>query len=184
MMRRRRSCASSNRLIAACTRCSGKSRRLCLAGVASLFPLYRKANTYAYLLEEGVPGNPDRESIETLHGQAWTIVESFFAQTRQKEATRYIEYAATGKTSHAVREIVLAAYDGRVESLFLEADQEQWGTFNPATRMLHIHQQARFNDDDLLDVAATQTLLHGGSVYVVGPMHMPDEGPLAAVLRY
>ena len=105
-------------------------------------------------------------------------------QTRQEEAARYREYATTGRTSNRVKEIVTAAYNGRIESLFLEADQEQWGTFNPATRMLHVHQQARFNDDDLLDVAATETLLHGGSVYVFEHMDMPDEVPLAAVLRY
>lgn len=157
---------------------------LVLAAVAYLFPLYREANTYPRLLEEGVPGNPDRLSLETLHKRAWTIVGPFFSQTRQEAAARYREYAATGRASHAVREIVPAAYDGRVESLFLEAEQEQWGAFNPAARLLHVHRQARFNDDDLLDVAATQTLLHGGSVYVVQRVDMPDEEPFAAVLRY
>lgn len=157
---------------------------LALAGVPYLFPLYREANTYPHLLEEGVPGNPDRVSVEVLHKQAWTVVGPFFSQARQEAAARYRECAATGRASHTVREIVPAAYDGRVESLFLEAEQEQWGTFNPATRMLHVHLQARFNDDDLLDVAATQTLLHGGSVYVVERVDRPDEGPLAAVLRY
>jgi Bacterial archaeo-eukaryotic release factor family 7 len=157
---------------------------LVLAGVAYLFPLYRQANTYPHLLEEGVPGNPDKVSLETLRQQAWTIVEPFFAQARQEALTRYRESAAIGRASHTMREIVLAAYDGRIESLFIEAAQEQWGTFNPTTRMLHVHLKARFNDDDLLDVAATQTLLHGGSIYMMECMDMPDEGPLAAVLRY
>jgi len=157
---------------------------LILVGVAYLFPLYREANTYPHLLEEGVPGNADRVSLETLHKQAWTIVGSSFLQMRQEAAARYKEYTATGRASHTVREIVPAAYYGRVESLFLEAEQEQWGTFNPATRILHVHLKARFNDDDLLDVAATQTLLHGGSVYMVERVDMPDEEPLAAVLRY
>ena len=147
---------------------------LVLAGVAYLFPLYRQANTYPHLLEEGVPGNPDKVSLETLRQQAWTIVEPFFTQARQEAITRYRESAATGRASHTMSEIVLAAYDGRIESLFIEAEQEQWGTFNPATRMLHIHLKARFNDDDLLDIAATQTLFHSGSVYVVEHMDMPD----------
>jgi hypothetical protein len=29
--------------------------------------------------------------------------------------------------------------------------------------VFYVHQPARFNDDDLLDIAATQTLLHGVS---------------------
>ena len=100
------------------------------------------------------------------------------------EVARYREYVATGRALHSLRNIIPAAYDGRIESLFLQADQEQWGTFNPATRVLHVHVPARFNDDDLLDVAATQTLLHSGSVYMVERADMPDEGSLAAVLRY
>lgn len=157
---------------------------LILAGVASLFPLYREANTYAHLLEVGVPGNPDRTSLETLHEQGWAIAAPFFLRRRQEESTRYKEDTATGRALHSVRNIIPAAYDGRIESLFLQADQEQWGTFNAATRALHVHVPPRFNDDDLLDVAATQTLLHGGSVYVVERVDMPHEGPLAAVLRY
>jgi hypothetical protein len=157
---------------------------LVLAGVAYLFPLYRQANTYAHLLEEGVPGNQDRAGLETLHEQGWAIAAPFFLRRRQEECARYKEYAAAGRALHSVRNIIPAAYDGRIESLFLRADQEQWGTFNPATRALHVHLPPRFNDDDLLDIAATQTLLHGGSVYVVERTDMPDEGPLAAVLRY
>ena len=102
---------------------------------------------------------------------------------RQEEAARYRELAVTGRATRSLRTIVPAAFDGRIESLFLQADQEQWGSFNPATRALHIHVPPRFNDDDLLDVAASQTLLHGGAVYIVERADMPDEGPLAAVLR-
>lgn len=56
--------------------------------------------------------------------------------------------------------------------------------FDPVSNIVHVHKEARFNDDDLLDVAATQTLLHGGSVYAVDRAQMPDEGLLAAVFRY
>jgi Bacterial archaeo-eukaryotic release factor family 7 len=157
---------------------------LVLAGVASLFPIYREANTYPHLLDQGAPGNPDRLSLETLHQRAWAVVEPSFLRTRQEEAARYREYAATGRASNKVREIVPAAYGGRIESLFLAINQEQWGIFHPATRTLHIRRQVRFNDDDLLDMVATQTLLHGGSVYAVEQTNMPDQGLFAAAFRY
>jgi hypothetical protein len=50
--------------------------------------------------------------------------------------------------------------------------------------MLHVHKEARFGDDDLLDIAATQTLLHQGAVYAVEQTEMPDKTPVAAVFRY
>ena len=39
-------------------------------------------------------------------------------------------------------------------------------------------------DDDKINEAAIQTLLHGGQVFVVGPDQMPDRAPLGAVMRY
>jgi hypothetical protein len=98
-------------------------------------------------------------------------------------AAQYRDYAATERASNDVRKVIPAAYDGCIESLFVTSDQEQWGTFDPATRTMHVHRQAKFRDEDLLDLAATQTLLHGGSVYAVEREHMPDTALIAAVFR-
>ena len=58
------------------------------------------------------------------------------------------------------------------------------GTFHPTTNMVHVHCKARYQDDDLLDIAATQTLLHGGLVYAVEQANVPGGGLLTAVFRY
>ena len=157
---------------------------LVLAGVHYLFPIYREANTYPHLLEEGVPGNPDRESAEVLHTKAWPVVEPYFLRAREEAVASYRAYAGSERVSNDLRAIIPAAYYGRIEQLFLAVDQEQWGTFNPATNTLHVHREPRFQDDELLDMAATQALLHGGSVSVVEQAQMPGEGLLAAVFRY
>jgi len=157
---------------------------LVLACVESLFPLYREVNTYPHLLDQGVPGNPDKLSAETLLRQAWAIMEPYLLLAREQAAARYREYTETGRASHNVREIIAAAFHGQVESLFIAIDQEQWGTFHPATNTLHVHRVARYHDDDLLDIAATQTLLHSGSVYAVGQAQVPGGELVAAVFRY
>jgi hypothetical protein len=36
----------------------------------------------------------------------------------------------------------------------------------------------------LLDLAAAHTLLNGGIVYAVEPEAVPDESPIAGILRY
>ena len=71
-----------------------------------------------------------------------------------------------------------------METLFVAIDQEQWGVFNPESGILHVHKEARFCDDDLLDIAATQTLLHGGAVYAVERADMPETACVAAIFRY
>ena len=83
---------------------------LVLAGVEYLFPIYREANTYPYLLEQGVAGNPDKLKAETLREKAWGIVEPSVLQNQQEAAARYEELATTDRASTNISEIVPAAY--------------------------------------------------------------------------
>lgn len=39
-------------------------------------------------------------------------------------------------------------------------------------------------DVELFDLAASQTIQYGGTVYTVALEQMPDVAPLAAILRY
>jgi hypothetical protein len=161
-----------------------ESAPLVLAGVEYLFPLYRQANTYPYLLAQGVPGNPDKLSADALHEGAWAVVKPYFQKVKERTAAYYRDNVGTTRTSSDIREIMPAAYYGQVSSLFVAIDQELWGTFDPNSTSMHIHKEARFRDDDLLDEAATQTLLHGGSVYAVEQVQVPGESLIAAVFRY
>jgi len=157
---------------------------LVLAGVEYLFPIYQQANSYPHLLEQGIAGNPDKLQAEALREKAWAVVEPVILQARQEAAAQYTDLASTERASSNTSEIVPAAYYGRVASLFVARDREQWGTFDLATGRLQVHEQAQPGDGDLLDLAATQTLLHGGAVYAVEQTDMPDAAPLAAVFRY
>jgi Bacterial archaeo-eukaryotic release factor family 7 len=157
---------------------------LVLAGVEYLIPIYQEANTYPHLMEQAITGNPDKLKAETLHKQAWTIVQPFFLKPEREAADRYKATVGTEYASNAIEEVLLAATYGRVESLFVALDQMQWGSFDPATNTLARHQEAEPGDEDLLDVAAVQTLLHGGAVYAVEQAEMPAESLVAAVYRY
>jgi hypothetical protein len=156
---------------------------LALAGVAYLNSLYRAVNTYPHLLDRGITGNPDTLKAGTLHEQGWALVAPYVSKPQQDAAAQYKYYAETERASNDVRKVVPAAYDGRIESLFVASDQEQWGTFDPATHIIHVHREAKFRDEDLLDLAAAQTLLHGGSVYAVERANMRDTALVAAVFR-
>ncbi len=157
---------------------------LLLAGVAYLLPIYREANTYPHLLEEGIAGNPDKLQAETLHEQAWAIIEPYVLQPQHEAAARYKDAAGTELASNTLREVLPAACNGRVESLFVALDQEQWGSFDVAMNTLSLHAEAGAGSEDLLDEAARQTLLHGGAVYGVERAAVPGEALVAAVFRY
>ena len=157
---------------------------LVLAGVDSLFPLYREVNTYGKLLDKGIAGNPDATSAEELRGRAREIVEPLFLKARHEAGDRYHALAGTGRTSNHLKEVVWAAYEGRIEVLFVGVGVQIWGHLDRDKRSVVIHEQAEAADHDLLDACAVHTLLNRGLVYAVEPKAVPGGGSLAAIFRY
>lgn len=157
---------------------------LVLAGVDYLLPIYREANSYNHLLDTGVTGNPDTLRPEELHTQAWAVVEPYFQQSQQAAAEQYHEALAHGRAAHDLKEIVPAAANGRVDQLFVVTGHQQWGTFDPETNAVRLHEEAEPGDVDLLDFAAIHTFLNSGTVYAVTTEQMPDDTLAAAIFRY
>jgi hypothetical protein len=157
---------------------------LVLAGVEYLLPIYKEINTYQHLINGGITGNPEGASPEELHRQAWALVEPYFKREQQQAAARYQQLAGTGRTSCDPKEIVPGAYHGRIELLFVAVGRQQWGDYDPGANRVDLHTEVQPGSFDLLDLAATQTLLHGGAVYAVDPSEVPDKSLLAAVFRY
>jgi len=157
---------------------------LVLAGVDYLFPLYKEANTYPHLIDEGISGNPEGLSAQELHGQAWGLVSPVFQKGREQAAGRYGQLAGTGQTTNDVKEALSAAYHGRVDVLFVAVGVQVWGRFDPDKDEVHVHQTPESGDEDLLNLSAIQSLINGGTVYAVAPREVPGQTPLAAVFRY
>ena len=133
-----------------------------------------------------ITGNPDLLSADELHKNAWDIIEPHF-QAVQEEATAHYQQLA-GQASEQVagtlEKIIPAASDGRIETLFIATGVQHWGTFNLDTNEIEFHDQMEFGDESLLDLAAVQTYLKGGTVYAVEPDKVPGGTTAAAVLRY
>lgn len=157
---------------------------LVLAGVEYLTAMYREVNTYPHLVERGLYGSPDELSAQTLHKQVWPLVEPALLRAQEDALAQYREYAETERASNNVSLIVPAAHAGRIASLCIACDREQWGRFDPVTEAIEVHESVEPGDDDLLERAATQTVLHGGSVYLLEPSMVPGGQLAAAVFRY
>jgi hypothetical protein len=76
----------------------------------------------------------------------------------------------------------MAAYEGRIDTLFVPIGVQQWGTFHEESRTVELHQEAVAGSEDLLDVAAMYTLMRRGTVYAVAPEQVPEH-TLAAAIR-
>lgn len=157
---------------------------LVVASVDYLLPLYKEANTYSHLMNEVIAGNPESLSAEQLHEQAWEIVQPHFRKAQDAALAKYHQLAGTGQTSNIVNEVIQAAAGGRVASLFVAVGLQQWAAVSTGNGKIESPDEVRPGDADLLDLAATQTLINGGEVFVVQPEMIPGEAPLAAVFRY
>jgi hypothetical protein len=157
---------------------------LVLAGVEYLFPIYREANTFPHLIEEGIPGNPRRMNPDSLYRSALKIVAPFFRKAENDALAQYRQSSGTGLTSADIREIVSEAAHGRVGTLFIAAGSRNWGTFHRESGAVEPHRTREVEDEDLLEIAAIQTYLNGGSVFILPPKKMPEPKALVAMFRY
>jgi len=157
---------------------------LVLAGVRDIRALYEDANTYQNLVEEGIDGNPDRTRAEQLREAAWEIIGPMFEEVRNQAVGAYKRFQGTGRASNDLNEVLEASSKGRVEVLLTDLNKHEWGTYDPDSGLVYLHYRQEGGDDDLLNRAALQTLLNGGSVFALETEEMPDGREVAAVYRY
>jgi hypothetical protein len=156
---------------------------LVFAGLEHLFGLYKAANHYPNLLDDHIDSNAEGMDETELHKRAWQIVEPLFNKVQKQTATIFEQAAANELTSTDLEDIVIAAMDGRVETLFVTFE-DVWGTLDEDERSVNVTHQATADSDDLLNVAAALTWLNGGEVYTVMPDELPRGDSIAAVYRF
>jgi hypothetical protein len=131
---------------------------LVLMGVDFLLPIYRHANSYAFLTDEAIPGNPEELSAEDIQTLAWPLVEHYFHKAEQEALTYYGPFQGTGRTIKEITEVVPASYNGQIELVFLAEGEKQWGIYDFAQNSVKIHSEPEPGDDELYDLAIRQTI--------------------------
>lgn len=162
----------------------GDKAPVVVAAVGYMQPIFEDVSRLPNLADEIIEGNPDHTQPETLREQAWEIVAGDFMKAKEQATARYKELAHGGKATDSLEEIVPAAIQGRIESLFVALDDHTWGTYSLETNAITVEDPDTQNSEDLLDFAAVHTLSNGGDVYAVESGELPGETSIAAVLRY
>jgi len=86
--------------------------------------------------------------------------------------------------SNRTKEVVTAAHDGRVLTLLVSDSLELTGVFEEATHRVTGRETGGPQDEDLVNDAAVQTILHAGKVLVAPHHKMPNGAPAAATFRF
>jgi hypothetical protein len=160
----------------------GDQAPLVLAGVRHLRSIYHQANTHPQIIAAGIDGSPRDKSPDELHSRAWPLVEPVLRGHEAAAATAHRALQGTGHTSDEPAEVLAAAREGRVETLFLSTDAPEWRTRVAGGRLVRLGDAT--SPSERLDRAAVATLRHGGTVYAVPAPRMPSTNPMAATLRF
>jgi hypothetical protein len=158
------------------------TRPLVLVAPEYIQSVYREGSHYPHLLAEGVVIGPDHMENTELHEAAWNVARPYFTQRMQDRVAQYANLLGTGQASDQLEEIVSAAEQGRVDTLFIDPRSQAWGAMDNGRPVVHAKPQK--GDEELLDRAARHTLSNSGLVFALEPDRLSSRGPASAVFRY
>lgn len=154
------------------------------AGVDYLIPIYKSTSTYNFLMEDRhVSGNIQNDGLSLIHEKAWNQMSEIFHNERKKHIEKYNEIAHTEVGTNDTKEVVTAAFNGRIDTLFLAKNSSYWGQFDAENQNI-VNQNTSTHSNDLLNDAAVQCVMNGGSVYLLDKEEMPCKDSACAILRY
>jgi hypothetical protein len=148
---------------------------------------FREIAGWKEIASDGVAENPDALAEAELHRRAWACVAPSVAAAHAAHAAtldRLNSLIGTGKAVTAVEDIIGAAREGRIDTLFVGHDAHIWGRLGEIGGPVAVHENAAEGDVDLLDHAALLTLRRGGGATVIERSALPSAGLAAALLRY
>lgn len=149
------------------------------------YPIYKEANTYGHLRPLHISGNPTDSDKLLIHEKAWGILAPYFDQTRQEKILDYQQKPQSSLTSSDISDILKATFEGRIDTLFIENRADIWGIYNSKMHQTQVLDDKQGPVESLLNLAAIQTFLQGGQVYLLEPEKMPDDSSeVNALFRY
>jgi hypothetical protein len=151
--------------------------------VESQLALYREINSYPHLAEEGVQGAPNGLKSGEMHARAIEALNRCY-DLQVDEALAEWNHKVGGGGSSRLKEVITAAHEGRVLTLLVSDSLETTGSFDENTYKVTGRETGKPDDEDLVNDAAVQAVLHAGKVFVVPHHKMPNGAAVAATFRF
>lgn len=147
------------------------------------YSIFKEISQYKMLYPEYINGNVDNDNISMLHSKANSLIDSYFKQSMEERKLFFNE--AIEKSTSMFDEIVSGAVNGKIETLFVEKNKHIYGKFDMLKDKIEIHDQKKVNNVCLINLAATETYMKGGKVFILKKEELPiTESSLNAILRY
>jgi hypothetical protein len=150
---------------------------LILAGVEEDTAIYRAVNTYDGLTNGSIAGSPDvpRDNGEILR-KAYSILHRERIEQQHAVLLAAKEQSAPSRLSTSLDTILRSAFEGRVGQLYVNEDATRVEEFKCGT-------YRSWNKEDLLNLAAVQTIVHRGKFCEL-PAEMMQGEDVIGVMRF
>ncbi|MEP6560501.1 MAG: hypothetical protein ABJD68_05405 [Nakamurella sp.] len=148
------------------------------------FKKIRSTNVFGPLLAGVIEANPDAMTPDQLHSGACALMHKHLDAPRAyaEEQLNTLLGRNDARATAVIGEVVRAAYQGRVDTVFLPQHEAVWGRYEQDTDQ--VITGSGIGQGDLLEAAAVQTLHHGGTVHLLSETDPRGPHAAAAVLRY
>ncbi len=160
---------------------SQENAPLVLASDKNVAGEFKKVSHHKNIMEDIVQGHVEYIPIAELHEMTRPIVTPYFHMQAREAIERFNESATTDAASCDIKQVVLASYMHRVDTLLIKKGVEVWGDVDLEQQRVQLHTD-RFGTE-LVNQAAVQTLLNGGQIFLLNG-EMPVKNAVAAIYRY
>jgi hypothetical protein len=161
----------------------GQTDPVVLAGVEYEIALYRSLSKFPRLAQECVEGAPNSLKAGEMHARAIDAIHRCYDRKVDEALAEYNHKVGGGGTNR-LKDVVTAAHDGRVLTLLVSDSLQTTGVFDEATHTVKGRETGTAEDEDLVNDAVVQTILHAGQIYVAPNGKMPHGSPVAAIYRF
>lgn len=157
---------------------------LILAALPEYHSAFREISKNSYLAAEGAMVNPDALDIDELRRVAWDLMQPHYLDRLAKLVDTYHASRARDLGTDMLSDVAVAAVNGRVDTLLVEADRFIPGAIDRQTGEIQLSEGSDSAVDDVLDDLAEEVLRNKGDVVVVPAARMPTTSGAAATFRY
>ena len=146
--------------------------------------MFHKVSHNTNLQPERINIHPERLDVERLRKELEPVVLAQYHAETDEVAEAFGTAKAQGKGSDDLTDVAVAAMDGRVLMLLVDADMKVGGRVSRKNRNVERMDHADPSVDDVLDDIAELVLGTDGRVLVLPHDKMPSKTGIAAAYRY
>lgn len=120
-----------------------------------------------------------------MHQASWDLMEPYFTKSQTEKVLQFTELYHTQNTSYEIDDILNAALNGRVDTLFIAEGDDIFGTYEMENNKVVIDDKQKLSNTSLSNLAVMETFRQGSKVYILSSTEMPvKESSMNAVFRY